>query len=59
MAKKHKHKPYRSFHLKKLTRAEIIKLLSPPKTAKDWRRWLKEGEKSKLSPLERIANTFG
>ena len=50
MAKKHKHK---------LSKAKIIKALSPPKTAKDWRRWLKEGEKSKLSPLERITNTFG
>jgi len=50
MAKKHK--------LSKKVRAKIIKALSPPKTAKDWRRWLKEGENSKLSPLERIINTF-
>ncbi len=51
----------RKHHLKLLrkSRAKIIKALSPPKTAKEWRRWLKEGEKSKLSPLERIANTWG
>jgi len=44
---------------KRKRKAKIIKALSPPKTAKDWQRWLKEGEKSKLSPLERIINTFG
>jgi len=51
----------RKHHLKLLrkSRAKIIKALSPPKTTKNWRQWLKESEKSKLSPLERVINTFG